>query len=562
MIGQVINYRYEVLERIGDGDIFSVYKARDKVLNRLVALKFLTKDCAENASFANALRTGYQAVAPLDHPYIARVLDADPTSSETFVACEYVRGINVKDRITRAGAMQVPVALDIIIPVLEALEYAHANRIAHGDLRPRDVIVSTEGEVKVTDFGLSAALGTCPEVADRFSMRSVHYEAPEMAEGAAPSVSSDLYSAGVMLYEMLTGSLPFDGPTAIAVALKQAKETPASPRSLNTAVPKSLSDLVMRAIERNPDERFPMASAMLSDLRAIRDALKVGRPVSVPQPSVSSRQLGREEQEPEPDGLLSLSSYVWLVLAFVLAVAAVGGVTLYLNTRDSKIAVPYILGMTVDEAREKAREAGMNLELSDAGDIYSNDYAEGMIAVQAPAAHSRVPRDKNVLKYRVSQGPSSKRVPDVTGLLLSEATQVAEDAGFSIGKVTREYSDTVPLDSVIKQDPEKGSLATIDSQIALVLSMGLKPEPAVENTGDGASSDSQQRNFQIAVTVPEEADGQQEVRIIVDDDRGESTAVQEFHDPGDKFSKNVEAFGTNVRIRVFVSGRVVSDEKY
>lgn len=562
MIGEIINYRYEILEKVGEGGIFTVYKARDKVLNRLVALKFLNKDFAGNVGFATAVRAGYQAVAPLDHPCVVRVIEADPASNGSFVACEYVRGINVKDRIVRAGAMQVSTALEIIIPVLEALEYAHANRIVHGDLRPQDIVVSPDGEVKVTDFGLASALRACPEIADRLGMRSIHYQAPEIAEGAAASVSSDLYSVGVVLYEMLTGSLPFDGPTAISIALKQAKETPTAPRALNTGVPKSLSDLVMRAIEKSPQERFANASDMLADLRSIRDALRVGRPVSVPQPSVSAR--AREqvdtEDEGEPDGLLTRSSYLWLIVGFVLVVALAGGLTLTLSTRDSKIEVPMIVGKTVDEARDIAKEAGITIEQDDPGDTFSNDYEEGKIAVQFPVANSKVPRDKAVVKFKLSKGPSAKAIPDVLGLPEAEAYQACEDAGFGVGKVTTEYSDKVPVNSVIKQDPEKGSMAPPQSTISLVISLGSKPEPPVDTSS--SQPEGAQRNFQIAVTVPPEATGQQEVRIVVDDDRGETTAVQEFHDPGDKFNQTVTAYGNNVRIRVYVGGRVVSDERY
>lgn len=566
MIGQVINYRYEVLEKIGEGDIFTVYKARDKVLNRLVALKFLNDSCASNTGFVDAVRTGYQSMAPLDHPFIARVLDADPTSSEPFVACEYVHGLSVKDRVSRAGAMQVAVALDVMVPVLEALEYAHANRVVHGDLRAQDILVSTDGEVKITDFGLSAALRACPEVEDRFSTRSVHYEAPEIAEGAPPSVTSDLYSAGVILYEMLTGVLPFEGPTAVAVALKQAKETPTTPRALNTAVPKSLSDLVMRAIERKPEERFQSAASMLGDLRSIRDALKVGRPVSVPQPSVSAKQGENEDydEDEESVGVLSRSSYLWIILGFVFVVLIVGGLTFHLNSRDAKIEVPYVVGMSVDEARAKAREAGFILEKSSEGEVYSNDYDEGKIARQNPEAGNRVPKDKNTITYSVSKGPSAKRVPDLAGLPEAEAYQAAQDAGFTVGKVTTQYSDTVPETSVVKQDPEKGALATPDSPISLVISLGAKPAPTATDSSDDSNppSDSQQRNFQVGVTVPSKPEGQQEVRIVVDDDRGETTAVQEFHDSGDKFTQPIEAYGNKVRIRVYVGGHVVSDERY
>lgn len=562
MIGQIINYRYEVLEKIGDGAIFSVYKARDKVLNRLVALKSLTNDCADNAEFAGAVRAGYHAVATLDHPYIARVLEADPTSSETFVACEYVRGMNIKDRISRAGAMQVPHALDIIIPVLEALEYAHGNRIAHGDLRPQDIVVSTDGEVKVTDFGLASALRACPDVANRFGMRSVHYEAPEIAEGAAPSVASDIYSVGAILYEMITGSVPFEGPTAVSVALKQAKETATPPRSLNTGVPKSLSDLVMRAIETSPEERFPNASAMLADLRAIRDALRIGRPVSVPQPSVSARTEpnGHQEQS-EPDGLLTRSSYLWLTGLFVVLVVIISLATVFLNTKDTKLKVPMILGLTLEEAQAKAKEAGLTLEQDDPGDTFSNDYEEGKIASQNPVVNAMVAKDKAVVKYRLSKGPSVKPIPDLTGLPEPEAYQAAEDAGFGIGKVTTEYSDKVPVNDVIKQDPEKDALATPHSSIALVVSLGPKPEaPPVDDTS--GTPDGQERSFSIGVTVPSDADGQQEVRIVVDDSRGETTAVQEFHDPGDRFDQTVTAYGNKVRIKVYVGGHVVSDNTY
>ncbi len=558
MIGQIINYRYEVLEKIGDGDVFSVYKARDKVLNRLVALKSIR---LENTGFTAAVRAGYQNVAALDHPFIARVLEADVTSEQSFVACEYVRGINVKDRVSRAGAMQVPLALDIIVPVLEALEYAHANRVVHGDLRSSDVIVSTDGEVKVTDFGLASALRACPEIADKLGTRSVHYEAPEIAEGAAPSVSSDLYSVGVILYEMLTGSLPFEGPTAVAVALKQAKETPVAPRALNTAVPKSLSDLVMRAIDRVADERFPNASSMLADVRSIRDALRVGKPISVPQPSVSARLEPEEERENE--GLLGRSAYLWLTGAFVLVVVLAGMLTVYFNTRDTKIVVPNILGMTVEEATEKAQDANLTLEQDDSGEIYSNDYDEGTIAFQFPGANAKIPRDKAVLKYKVSKGPSTKRVPDLIGRLETDAYQTLQDAGFTIGKVTTEYNDKIPVTAVIKQDPEKDAMASPDSPINLVLSLGPKPESRDESVQDDTGSlDARERNFTVSVRVPSNADAQQEVRIVVDDDRGETVVVQEYHDAGDQFEQDVTAYGDRVRIRVYVGGHVVSDKSY
>lgn len=564
MIGQIINYRYEVLEKIGDGEIFSVYKSRDKVLNRLVALKVLNKEFAENRKFATAVRSGYQSVAALDHPNITRVLEADPVTDEPFVACEFVRGMNIKDRVRRAGSVQVQTALDIMIPVLEALEYAHANRIVHGDLRPQDIVVGSDGGVKVTDFGLSSALLQHPEIADKVAMRSVHYEAPEIAEGAQPSVASDIYSAGVILYEMLTGSLPFEGATAISVALKQAKDEPVVPRTINTAIPKSLSDLVMTAIEKSPAERFPNVSAMLANMRAIRDSLRVGKPYSMPQSTVS----GRMDREDTSEAVIAeeglpRSSYLWLTLIFIVVVMAVGGLTLHLNLKDSKITVPPLLGMTVDEARYQAKQVGITL--IDDGEVFSNDVEKGKIADLSPLPNAKVPRSNPVVKYKVSKGPSAKAVPDLVGLPESEANQAIEDEGFAVGKVTTEYSDKVPMYAVIRQSPEHDSMAPPGSSVDMVVSLGSKTEPAAstDNTNNNTSETTgQQRKFKVAVDVPADADGAQEVRIIVNDDRGENTAIQEFHDPGDKFSQLVTTYGDNVRIRVYVGGRLMSDETY
>ncbi len=560
MIGEIINYRYEVLEKIGDGQIFSVYKTRDKVLNRLVALKSLNEEAASNREFAAAVKAGYQSVASLDHPSIARVLDADPESEGNFVACEYARGINVKERIQRAGAMQVSTALDVIIPVLEALEYAHSNRIVHGDLRPQDIIVSPDGEVKVTDFGLSPALRACPDVADRLGMRSVHYEAPELAEGSAPAVSSDLYSVGVILYEMLTGSLPFDGPTAISVALKQAKDIPEAPRNLNTSVPKSLSDLVMRTLEKAPSQRYPSARAMLEDLRALRDALAIGKPVSVEQPAYLQQAYSKRD-DGQSEGLLSRSSYVWLIAMFVVVMAAVTWITYYVQTGDAKVEAPYLLNLTVEEAQEKAREAGITLEEDDAGAIYSNEVEEGKIAVQFPGPHAKMPRDKAVVKYRLSKGPSGRRVPDLVGMPETEAYRTAEEAGFTIGKVATEYSDRVPVNQVIRQDPEKDVLAPIESSISLVVSLGPKPTDSITDD-TSLEPESSSRDFQVAVTVPSDASGDQEVRIVVNDSRGESTPYQAMHQPGDKVSQTVTGYGSHVRIKVYVGGELVSDKPY
>lgn len=558
MIGQIINYRYEVLEKIGDGTFFSVYKARDKVLNRLVALKTLNKEYLENREFAAAVVEGYQAASVLAHTSIARVFDAECAEDQCFVVSEYVRGINVKERVRRAGPMAVPLALDIIIPVLEALEYAHANRVYHGDLRPQDIIVSPDGEVKVTDFGMSWALDRCPAVADTHPMRSVHYQSPEASEGAAPTAASDIYSVGAILYEMVTSAAPCEGATAVAVALKKVKEPPTPPRSINAAVPKSLSDIIMQAIEVQPRDRFESATSMLMGLRAIRDAMRVGQPAPVVTPSAPAAEQVSEEPPPDSDRGIRRAFLIWTAL-FLAVVVLVGGITFSMFRTRGEIRVPPLLGKTWEEAQDIARAAG--IELVDDGRAYSDIYKSGQICSVVPPANSTVPRDTPVVKVRISNGASQVAVPDLKGMAEADANTAAAAEGFVIGKIRQEYSEEVPVNSVIAQDPHAGLRRPPGSTIDLVISQGPKPvtEPEPE---EPTTSSGEQRRFSVAVEVPADADGAQQVLIKVDDDRGETTAYDRTHYPGDKFTKNVTTEGSSARIRVYVGGSLVSDATY
>ncbi len=560
MIGQIINYRYEVLEKIGDGAFFCVYKARDKVLNRLVALKTLNKQYQENREFAASVVEGYRAASVLAHKSIARVYDAESAEEHCFVVSEYVRGINVRERVRRAGPMAVPLALDTIIPVLEALEYAHANRIYHGDLRPQDIIVSPEGEVKLTDFGMSWALDRCPSVAETHPMRSIHYQSPEVSEGSAPSVTSDLYSIGAILYEMTTSALPFEGATAVSVALKKVKETPTVPRAINAAVPKSLSDIVMKAIDVLPENRYDSAATMLADLRAIRDAMRVGQTTSIGQPPSAPAQPEPPAQEEvqEPAERSILRTYLVLMGLFLLVVVAVGGVTWTLVRPRTEIKVPALVGKTWEEASEIAKEAG--IELIDDGRAYSDVYKAGTICSAVPPAGGTVPRNDPVVKVRISSGASQLTVPDLNGMTEADANTTADTEGFSIGKIRQQYSDDVPVNSVISQDPEAGLKRPPGSAINLVVSQG--PKPVTEQTAEPSAASGDERPFSVAVEVPSDADGSQQVLIKVHDNRGETIVYDEMHYPGDKFTQTVTTNGSSVRIQVYVGGSLVSDATY
>lgn len=557
MIGQIVNYRYEVMEKIGDGELFSVYRARDKVLNRLVALKVMSKDLCSNRDFAAAVTDGYRQVAELVHPNIARVMDAEAGPVECVVACEFARGVNVKDRITRAGSMGVSLALDVIIPVLEALEYAHANGVIHGDIRPQDIVVGPDSEVKLTDFGLSSALARYPSIAQQYQMRSIHYQAPEVVESGVPTAASDIYSVGVVLYEMLTGTLPFTGGTAVAVALKKVKEAPTPPRSINAAVPRTLNDITMRAIEAAPEDRYQSASAMLSELRSLRDALRVGH-------QVPAESRGRETEvavsAAEPDEPLT-RGFPLLLALFVLVVLVALGATMLVVGQKKEITVPPLLGKTWEEAQYEASQSG--IELVDDGQVYSASYDAGRICSVIPPAGSKVPRDNPIVKVKVSQGPSQVEVPDLTSMTEAAANEAAVKAGFMVGKVKQQYSSSVPVNSVVSQDPPGGVKRTPGTPIDLVISLGPREEtPAAPPITAGENSTAPERRFNVAVEVPADAGEPQDVVIKVNDNRGETVAYEETHDPGDKFTTPVDTEGSNVRIRVYVGDTLVSDSRY
>lgn len=559
MIGQIINYRYEVLEKIGDGPFFSVYKARDKVLNRLVALKVLSRAMDVPNEFAREVVEGYQNVASLAHPGIARVLDAACTADECYIACEFARGVSIRERVHRAGAISAPLAIDIAISALEAMEYSHANGVIHGDLRAEDIIVSPDGEVKVTDFGLRGALDKHPEVAGKYDMHSARYQAPEIDEGAQPAAASDTYSMGIVMYEMLTGTFPFDGQTAVAIALRKLKEPPRSPRSLNTAIPNTLNEIVLKSLDKDPMNRYRSAAGMLADLRALRDSLRLGKPVETAKTTVV-KPLERVEEPVETVDEPIKKRYVTLMLLFVGVVILSLFVTLLLSGQKAGIEVPSLLGKTWDEALYEAQEKGIKLE--DDGRVYSEAYEAGQICSVIPPAGSKVPRDNPMVRVKISKGPSLVEIPDLEGMYEAEANQAVTEKGFAVGRVKEEYSEKVPVNQVISQTPSAGLMRSPGTEINLVISLGPKPEEEIEGEQTGPTDSSVERKHNVAVEVSDRVEGPQEVKIVVNDDRGETISYLRTHQPGEDFTATVTTYGSSARIRVYVGGSIVSDSVY
>ncbi|MCC6730502.1 MAG: protein kinase [Chthonomonadales bacterium] len=597
MIGQVVHLRYEVLERVGEGTLLQAYKARDKVMGRMVALKALQPAYARDPAVCAALRSVAGETAALTHPNIARVFEIAEEDGVPFLVTEFVRGINLKERIRRIAPFTLSVAVDFGIAIGEALQHAHGAGILHGDLRPHNVAVSPEGVVKVTDFGMLHAAAASPRAFQTAGARAVHYQAPELSEGRPPSPSADLYALGVILFEMLTGSLPFPGESPQAIAARHQRDPVPSPRSLNSGVPRSLEGIVMKALQKRPEDRYAAATDLLSDLRSVRDALRFGRslswtpfeaapaaanapaasavhspspPKSVPPPRPDPAPAAMPAARMSPTAAADESLSPWLKLALgtvlvILLGSAIVGLALWFATSSKPPAArfPKLVGMRIEDARAVADKAHVKLvirrdydEKADAGIIYRSDREEG---VPVRPGHS-------ILVW-VSRGSRRVWVPDVTGMDKDAAVRKLEDAGLTLGLVNREYNDTVAFDQVIRQNPRAGKRVLRDTPANLALSDGpnLAETPAgpppdaafpdeAQGGGTGAlpdASNEEPQTYTLTVKVKEDGRGQRQVRVEYDDAHGTNTPIDESHGEGDVITQQVEVFGPRITIRVY-----------
>ena len=285
LINRILAGRYEILEMIGEGPLLSAFRARDRSQNRVVAIKILVpgRNVASQSSVVQKLREGLGEILALSHANLTRAFDVgadEENGIPVFVAEEYVRGIDLKERIRRTAPFQLTAATDAAIAIAEALEFAHARGIAHGDVRPQNVIIGPEGQVKLSNFGVAEAQNAAMDQNPNLLQRVVSYVAPDAAASARPTASADLYALGVILYEMLTGDLPYKGDNPVQIALKHAQEAVPSPRNINLGVPRALEGIVLRALGKRPEDRYASAAEMLSDLREVREALRYGKPLA------------------------------------------------------------------------------------------------------------------------------------------------------------------------------------------------------------------------------------------------------------------------------------------
>lgn len=526
-IGMIIGDRYEILEKIGTGGMSDVYKAKDHKLNRFVAVKVLKQEFSENANFVSKFRVEAQAAAGLMHPNIVNVYDVGEEGGIYYIVMELVEGITLKKYIEKKARLSVKEAISIAIQVSMGIEAAHNNHIIHRDIKPQNIIISKEGKVKVTDFGIAKA-ATSNTITSNV-MGSVHYTSPEQARGGYSDEKSDIYSLGITMFEMLTGRVPFNGETTVAIAIKHIQEELPSPRDYVPEIPISVEQIVYKCCQKSPDRRYQSMAELIVDLKQSlinpdedfvkmvdpdeeastrmitdKDMVQIKRQsdrrdsmdqaMRLKKDRIRAYQEEDEEEDEEDedwDDDEDDEDYdpkmekITTILAIVAALL-IGSIIIFLigravgifhfgssdgkdTTQESteQVEMIKVVGMNVDDAKKALLELGLTPEIKYEE---NTNYAEGTVLRASAQEGIMLPKD-TVIQLTVAQSSEGITVPSVTGKSQAEATSILEKEGFVV-TVTQSYNASVQSGYVISQTPEAESSAPKGATITLTVSQG------------------------------------------------------------------------------------------
>ena len=511
-IGKMLDNRYEILERIGTGGMAVVYKAKCHRLNRLVAIKILKSDLAQNEEFRRRFNAESQAVAQLSHPNIVSVYDVSRGGDTEYIVMELIDGITLKQYMEKRGQLNWRESLHFITQIMRGLSHAHSRGIIHRDIKPQNIMVLRDGSVKVADFGI-ACLADSAQTMTQEALGSVHYISPEQARGDRPDARSDIYSSGVVLYEMLTGRLPFEGESAVSVAIQHLSSIPLAPREINPDIPEQLELICMKAMAPDLEHRYQSADAMIADLEAFRKNPDVEmkfdlsdlrpeetdeptRPirtvsshtVTVPVRTVEKGHVRRTEDDDEPPAsggkrtvLIGAVVIAALAVVFLLFKSILGSFSV---PAVDQYQVPNVLGMTIEEAENDPRVKGI-FEIEKAGSGSSEEYAEGQFMKQSPDSDETRKGSQLVIQVWVSVGEETGEMPKLENKSEQDARILLEklnkqynlDLTVEAPEDQQRFSDEITAGYVIETKPAEGEPLRKGDTVTLIISKGPETTP-------------------------------------------------------------------------------------
>ncbi len=489
--GKILGNRYEIIQKIGNGGMAIVYKARDLTLNRYVAVKVLRDEFTTDEEFIKRFETEAQSAARLIHPNIVSIYDVGVDNNLTYyIVMELIQGKTLKEIIIQEqGPLPWKWSINVSIQIASALEMAHRNNIIHRDIKPHNIIITEDGVAKVTDFGIAKAVSNSTITAFGKTIGSVHYFSPEHARGGYTDAKSDIYSLGVVMYEMVTGRVPFDADTPVSIALKHMQEEPVEPQEINPNIPDAVNKIIMKALQKEPALRYQTATEMLQDLKMSLkdpsgdfvdqggiDPTSATRKIDLDEYGNIQNKKTRNSENNKKENKLKkfiknhkkLSIFIGLILLFIIAF---GGTLGILNlTNPAEVQIPNLVGMSKEEAQADAEEAKLKFEI--ANEEYNAEVPEGFVISQDPKyIENYNVKEGSTITVVVSKGTEKTKVPNVEGKEEEEAIKLIEEAKLK-AEVIEETSQTVEEGHVITQETDPDTEVSAGDTVKIHVSTG------------------------------------------------------------------------------------------
>lgn len=617
MIGKILDERYELIKKIGSGGMADVYMAKDILLDRVVAVKILHGNFAEDEDFVLRFRHEAQSAGKLTHPNIVGIYDVGCDGDIHYIVMEYVEGQTLKQYIQSHPSIPIDTAVCIAIDIGNALEEAHDNGIIHCDIKPHNILLTGDGKVKVTDFGIARAINSSTVIDKQSILGSVHYLSPEQAAGDKITEKTDIYSLGIVLYEMLTHHLPFEGETAVSIALKHMQGDVPRPTKYNPAISPMLEECLLTALQKDPNKRYDTVGDFISELKIAQGfTTTIYKPASHDFTAMT-RPIHKVERKPKKISKESKilnyignmpQKYIWISMAVLFICCFAWAFFSFGSFWSSQnVTVPNVVGKPVEVAQTTLKKLDLKVSVDE---IASDDVPAGEVISQTPIAGTNV-KAKRIIHLTVSKGGSTMLIPDLKGLTLSQAKERLDKLGLTIGAVENGNDPDKPSEIIISQSPEPGSKTTKGTRVNIVINMKQKVSiPSVvgmtlsdaKNTlsslklavgtitsSDGGSIDDAnavvvsqdpaagetnsdtvvnltvaakqkaKKNGTVNISIPKGGNPRQ-VDILVTDDNGRHTVYSAKANPGSTVTKDVSGSGS-VRVQVVIDGSVVQDRE-